>query len=173
MITGALRGMTVTLRNFFRRAATVPYPEERGPVPERFRGRLFFDPDICTGCLMCEQACPNGALEMVPWDEIHNTAKPQDRDVNLYPQVDIAMCTYCGWCEDVCPTTAIRHTHQFELARTDREHFAYTPEMLAKSEGELLREPSPEPGAPVPVDEREKERAPAGVAGSGTTGGAA
>lgn len=137
MIVGTLRGLRVTLRNFLRRSVTVRYPEQRNPLPERFRGRLFFDPNICTGCLMCEEACPNGALKMVPWGQITNSAKPQGRDFNLYPQVDVAMCTYCGWCEDVCPTSAIRHTDQFELSRYDRDHFEYTPEMLSESERRL------------------------------------
>jgi NADH-quinone oxidoreductase subunit I len=165
-LLGALQGLSVTLRNFFRRNVTVQYPEERGSIPERFRGRLFLDPNICIGCTMCEQACPNGALVMVPWGKIDNVSKPQERDYNLFPQVDIAMCTYCGWCEDVCPTGAIRHTQQFELARYIREGdvFVYTPERLSKSEEELLRE-----AEPTEVEERpkpeEKPKEEVGVAG--------
>lgn len=136
-LLGLLHSLAVTLKNFFRKNVTYQYPEERPELPERFRGRLWLDPNICIGCTMCEQACPNGALRMVPWGQIENTAKPQSRDYNLFPQVDIAMCTYCGWCENVCPTGAIRHTQQFELSRYDREHFIYTPEMLAHSEKEI------------------------------------
>lgn len=137
-LVGLLCGLSVTFRNFLRKPVTVQYPEERHELPERFRGRLFLDHNICIGCTMCEQSCPNGSLKMVPWGQLANTAKPQDRDYYLFPQVDIAMCTYCGWCEDVCPTSAIRHTKQFELARYDREHFEYTPEALSKSEEALL-----------------------------------
>lgn len=133
-LIGLLHGLSVTLKNFLRRAVTEQYPEERHEPPERFRGRLFLDRHICIGCTMCEQSCPNGALKMVPWGAISNTAKPQNRDYNLFPQVDIAMCAYCGWCENVCPTGAIRHTKQFELARYDRERFEYTPEMLAQKD---------------------------------------
>ena len=137
---GLLRGMSVTLRNFFRRAVTKQYPEEPMALLERFRGRLFLDPNICTGCTMCEQACPNGALVMVPAGEISNTAHPQN-EYHIFPRVDIAMCTYCGWCEDACPTSAIRHTQQFELARYDRLHFIYSPEALSMSEEALAAEP--------------------------------
>ncbi len=142
-LLGLLHGLGVTLKNFLRGAVTEQYPEERHEPPERFRGRLFLDHHICIGCTMCEQSCPNGALKMVPWGAISNTAQPQHRDYNLFPQVDIAMCTYCGWCEDVCPTGAIRHTKQFELARYDREHFEYTPEQLSQSEKDLSHTPSP------------------------------
>lgn len=137
---GTLRGMVATLRNFLRPSVTEQYPEERAVLPERFRGRLFLDQNICIGCALCEQACPNGALKMVRWGAIDNTAKPQGRDYNLFPKVDIAMCTYCGWCEDVCPTSAIRHTQQFELSRYHRRSFEYTPELLSKSEERIAQE---------------------------------
>lgn len=161
MIVGALRGMAVTLVNFFRPSLVVQYPEQRPPLPERFRGRLFLDTDICTGCLMCEQACPNGALKMVPWDPIDNTANPQDREVNLYPQVDVAMCTYCGWCEEVCPTSAIRHTTQFEISKYERDNFDYTPSMLGHREEEIWEAPVP-PQAPPPRPS-EDEQTPVGA----------
>lgn len=143
-LIGALVGMSVTLRNFFRRGVTVGYPERRDVLPARFRGRLYLDPNICVGCRMCEEACPNGALLMVEGGEVEAPsgaigqlrAAPRG-PTHIYPSVDIAMCTYCGWCEDVCPTGAIRHTHDFELARYDREGFVYMPERLSQSEREL------------------------------------
>jgi len=165
-LLGALQGLGVTLKNFFRRNVTVQYPEERRALPERFRGRLFLDPNICIGCTMCEQACPNGALTMVPWGKIENVSKPQERDYNLFPQVDIAMCTYCGWCEDVCPTGAIRHTQQFELARYTREGdvFVYNPERLSKGEEEVLKEIEAALAEERPRPEK-PEREEVGVAG--------
>jgi len=143
-ILGSLQGMSVTLRNFFRKAVTLQYPEERQSLPERFRGRLYLDQNICIGCRMCEEACPNGALVMVPWGEVtapdgaigKKKAAPQGETL-LFPQVDIALCTYCGWCEYVCPTGAIRHTKDFELSRYDRQHFAYNPDILSHTEKEL------------------------------------
>jgi len=142
-LVGALRGMATTLRNFLRRAVTVGYPERRDPLPERFRGRLFLDMNICVGCGMCEEACPNGALRMVEWKEVAapgkefgHPAMPRG-ELRRHPEVDIAMCTYCGWCEYVCPTGAIRHTHDFELARYDRAQFLRSPEELGVLEPKL------------------------------------
>ena len=37
------------LRSLFRRPATVLYPFERLEVPDRFRGRVAFDPLMLTG----------------------------------------------------------------------------------------------------------------------------
>jgi NADH-quinone oxidoreductase subunit I len=144
-LVGALRGMGVTLRNFLRRPVTVGYPERRDPLPPRFRGRLFLDTNICIGCGMCEEACPNGALRMVEWGEVEGPGKEFGHPavprgaVRLNPSVDIAMCTYCGWCEYVCPTSAIRHSEDFELARYDRDHFLRSPEDLGVLEGQLQK----------------------------------
>lgn len=143
-LLGTLKGMSVTLKNFFRRSVTLQYPEQREELPERFRGRLYLDQNICVGCSMCEEACPNGALVMVPWGEVEapsgaigqEKAAPRG-PIKIHPQVDIAMCTYCGWCEYVCPTGAIRHTRDFELARYDRQHYVYDPDTLSRTEVEL------------------------------------
>ncbi len=142
-LIGALRGMGVTLKNFLRRGITVGYPERRDELPPRFRGRLFLDTNICIGCGMCEEACPNGALRMVEWGkaaqpgkEFGHPAAPRG-EVRLNPAVDIAMCAYCGWCEYVCPTSAIRHSEDFELARYDRDHFLRSPEALGALEGDF------------------------------------
>lgn len=127
----------MALRNFFRRAMTVEYPEERSALPERFRGRLALNLKTCLGCTLCSQVCPNGSIQMVRRERTAGVETAQKRDYLLFPQVDIAMCTYCGWCSDICPVGAIHHTREFELARYDREHFVYAPETLARSEAEL------------------------------------
>jgi NADH-quinone oxidoreductase subunit I len=140
--------MGVTLENFFRRAVTVQYPEERAALPERFRGRLCLNLKTCIGCTLCSQVCPNGTIQMVRREKTEQIKTAQKRDFLLFPQVNIAMCTYCGWCSDVCPVGAIQHSREFELARYDREHFVYTPEMLAQSEEELAeKQERPRPTA--------------------------
>ncbi len=38
--------------SLFKKAVTVKYPESDVPVPERYRGRLDYAPDKCTGCML-------------------------------------------------------------------------------------------------------------------------
>lgn len=64
------------------------------PVTEpekRKKSIATVDSDLCTGCGVCVDMCPMGAISL--------------RD-NI-AQVDIQKCTGCGICEDECPVGAI------------------------------------------------------------------
>ncbi|MGM0567597.1 MAG: ATP-binding protein [Elusimicrobiota bacterium] len=50
------------------------------------------DKDTCTGCTICVEECPTGALEM-----------PEDVAVLANPD----LCDSCGVCEEVCPVSCI------------------------------------------------------------------
>ncbi|MBN2407892.1 MAG: 4Fe-4S binding protein [Elusimicrobia bacterium] len=54
--------------------------------------KVKIDADVCTGCSICIDECPTGALEME--NGVSVLARPGD-------------CTLCGNCEDVCPVSAI------------------------------------------------------------------
>ena len=46
----------------------------------------------CCGCAACDNACPVGAIQMIP-----------DEEGFLYPKVDQSLCVKCGLCEKSCP----------------------------------------------------------------------
>jgi ferredoxin len=50
------------------------------------------DPDKCTGCRLCQQNCPSGAIEGM---------KKQPH------RIDQALCTKCGICASECKFDAI------------------------------------------------------------------
>jgi heterodisulfide reductase subunit A2 len=73
--------------------------------------------DDCTGCRMCELACPVD----VPHEFDYGLGARRAIYIphpNAIPQVavlDAANCTFCGKCEKVCPTKCIDYTQQAEL----------------------------------------------------------
>ncbi|MBI2081954.1 MAG: NADH-quinone oxidoreductase subunit I [Deltaproteobacteria bacterium] len=109
-------GMAVTFSHLFRRPVTIQYPDRipkklSETLPERFRGFLKVDMEICTACLACMNDCPIDCIKIV-------TEKDEASKERLLTQfdIDMAKCMYCGLCTEPCPTGAIHFTRQFERA---------------------------------------------------------
>jgi formate hydrogenlyase subunit 6/NADH:ubiquinone oxidoreductase subunit I len=121
-------GMAVTLAQYFRRPTTVQYPDRtRVPVvdslPERYRGFLEVDMDICTACKACERDCPINVIAI-------DVEKRGDARVMTRFDIDMGKCMYCGICVESCPvpaqapgdaepTKCIRMTREFEGATSE------------------------------------------------------
>ena len=54
--------------------------------------RPVIDQELCTGCEICIDECPNSCLELV--DDIASLARPED-------------CDGCASCAEGCPSEAI------------------------------------------------------------------
>jgi NADH-quinone oxidoreductase chain I len=116
--TSVFEGLVVTMANFLRRPTTIQYPDRtEKPVsamlPERYRGFVEVDPNICTACKLCESACPVQCISIA----VDKNAEGQ-RGMTSF-DVDIGKCLYCGLCVEPCPTGAIRMTSEFEAATED------------------------------------------------------
>jgi formate hydrogenlyase subunit 6/NADH:ubiquinone oxidoreductase subunit I len=122
-MTTTAHGMAVTFRHLFRDPVTIEYPDVRveETLPERYRGILNVDMDICISCHNCDNACPIGCIviEDVKGEKSsvlsRTTGKPTAK--LKYPtsfKIDIAKCMFCGLCTEPCPTGAIHHTRRFE-----------------------------------------------------------
>lgn len=107
-------GMVVTFANLLRKPITVQYPDRHPkPVvetlPVRYRGIIEVDPNICTACKLCENACPISCIF------IGIEKREKVRGLVEFA-VDVGKCMFCGLCVEPCPTGAIRLTREFEGA---------------------------------------------------------
>ncbi|MBW8004926.1 MAG: NADH-quinone oxidoreductase subunit NuoI [candidate division NC10 bacterium] len=135
MVTAILKGMFTTFKHIFRKAETVPYPEERLPVSPRFRGRHFLVVDDdglerCVGCELCAVACPADAIYI---EAAENTEKarvsPGERYAKVY-MIHMFRCIFCGLCEEACPEDAIFMGKEYEMECYTRDGFIYDKDKL-------------------------------------------
>jgi NADH-quinone oxidoreductase subunit I len=131
-----LQGMGVTIGYFFspKKIVTQQYPENRETLQmlARFRGHVVMVRDdqgdhCCTGCGICEKACPNGTISVLTTKDISG------RKVLGKYIYRLSQCTLCNLCVESCPYGAIAMGKDFELAVYDREQLTF---ILNKSQGE-------------------------------------
>jgi NADH-quinone oxidoreductase subunit I len=110
-----------------RGAVTINYPEEKLPVPERFRFIPFLvtdDPppgqpwghDWCTSCGICAKVCPPQCIWIERGKQPNGRPKPEPEQF----WIDVDICMNCGFCAEFCPFDAIKMDHDYELASYDR-----------------------------------------------------
>jgi tetrathionate reductase subunit B len=95
-----------------------------GAIYKRPDGLVIIDPDKCTGCKLCKDSCPYGAIYF-------------NEDLNLAQK-----CTGCahlldrGWkeprCVDACPTEAITYKEEAEVADLIKKATVMKPEIGAQ-----------------------------------------
>jgi NADH-quinone oxidoreductase subunit I len=108
-----LKGLQLTLRNFFGKNVTIQYPEEKTPQSPRFRGlhalrRYPNGEERCIACKLCEAVCPALAITIESEERDDDTRRTTRYDIDLFK------CIYCGFCEEACPVDAIVETRIFE-----------------------------------------------------------
>ena len=124
-----LKGLKVTLKNFFKSKITVQYPEVKTPISDRFRGRLALmkyenGEERCIACKLCSAVCPADAISIDSEESEDGTRRTTRFDIDAFK------CVYCGFCEEACPVDAIVETDIFEYHMTENHQRLQTKEML-------------------------------------------
>jgi NADH-quinone oxidoreductase subunit I len=118
-------GMPLDLGGIF----AVEYPDQKLPVPERFRAipflvyeespesdRAEFDGIRCTACGICAKVCPPQCIWIVQGKG--DDGRPRPIATEFY--IDASICMSCGFCAEYCPFDAIKMDHEYEISSYER-----------------------------------------------------
>ncbi len=126
-------GLTMSYLVDPRKVITQQYPENRESLKmmDRFRGGVVMIHDEngenhCSGCSICERACPNGSISVL---NTRNIAGKKVLGKYIYR---LSQCAFCNLCIEACPFGAIKMSKEFELSVYDREQLT---QILNKKEG--------------------------------------
>lgn len=109
-MTGFLK---VLLRNVLDGPSTDPFPFGETFTPQRFRGKVQLDPELCMGCGICRHTCAAGAIN------IKVRADNSGFDFTVWHN----SCCLCASCRHYCPTKAITLTTDWHNAHRQKEKF--------------------------------------------------
>lgn len=121
-----LKGMRITLGEFFTKKTTEKYPENRATLKmfDRFRGELIMlhnehNEHHCVACGNCEMNCPNGTIHVE--SEMVTTEDGKKKKALVRYIYDHGSCLYCQLCVRSCPHHALGFIPTFEHAVFTRE----------------------------------------------------
>jgi NADH-quinone oxidoreductase subunit I len=126
------KGLSLTLRHFFRKKVTLQFPEEKWELPVGYRGypKLNLGEngiEKCVACKLCEVVCPPSAITI----RIGEYPDPNVRErVPAEFEIDMGRCIVCGLCEEACPVDAIRMSDLHVLSSGSRGELIFKKTLL-------------------------------------------
>ncbi len=133
-----LNGLRITVTHFFKKKATINYPEQTRDHGPYWRGIHVLKRDDegrenCTACGLCAVACPAEAITM-------EAAERQPGEEHLYREeryakeynINMLRCIFCGLCEEACPKDAIYLTERIITSDYSRGKFIFGKDLLVE-----------------------------------------
>lgn len=107
--------LKVLFHNVLDGPSTDPFPLGETFTPQRFRGKVVVDPDICMGCGICRHVCAAGAINISP--------RPDQSGYDF--TVWHNSCCLCAQCRHYCPVGAITLTNDWHNAHPQEEKYTW------------------------------------------------
>ncbi len=129
--------LKVLFRNLLEGPSTDPFPlVPETFTPDRLRGRVVIDPDLCMGCGICKYVCVAGAINITKREDGHT--------ITVWHNA----CCRCAACRQYCPMKAISllpdwhsaHPQEDKYKVIEQKSIAYQPCSVC---GKMMR-PLPE-----------------------------
>lgn len=131
-------GVMITIRHFFKRGATVRYPEQKRELSAIWRGQHVLKRDDkgaerCTACGLCAVACPAEAITMTAAERKKGEEQlyREEKYAAVY-EINMLRCIFCGLCEEACPKEAIFLTDRLVETDYSRNGFIYGKDKLVE-----------------------------------------
>jgi len=143
-IKALISGLGIAGKHLGRHAVTIQYPEQKWEMPERSRGMVVLLSNLetgelnCTGCMLCEKACPTSALDIsAPRDP-----ETKKRTVEKFT-LDNSLCCYCGLCEEACNFVAIKLATKYEYSTDNKDDLFWDKDKLQEMGRDVKYTPKP------------------------------